>query len=254
MGAERGTVERVVRLLQHVVAGNDSIGVRKLAEQLQLPESTTHRLINQLVELGMLQRIRGTRQYEFGTEMYRLGTKIAARMDLARLATPALQRVVEQTREGCALGIYREADATLFFAAQIESPQPLRYYVDLFNPVPVLWGASGRAVLAFLPPKTLAELLSGRPRSPTGMPPLKLRELQKELALVRQRGYSVSQRGERVAGASGISVPIHSSDDRVVGCLSLTIPTQRYRPRDEPKLARLLRAESNQLSDMLGDQ
>jgi hypothetical protein len=42
------------------------------------------------------------------------------------LARSACQRA---SKESCALGLYSERDATIFFAVQVQSPQPIRYSV-----------------------------------------------------------------------------------------------------------------------------
>jgi DNA-binding IclR family transcriptional regulator len=136
----------------------------------------------------------------------------------------------------------------MFFAAQVQSPQPIRYYVDLFKSESVLWGTAGRAVLAYLSPLMPKVLLEGDPVSPTGLPAPKVKALLEELALVRRRGYAVSNRGERVANASGIASPIFNAPGRVIGCLTLATPSFRYSKKNEINLATLMKREAAKIS------
>lgn len=248
---DTGTVERVVALLAHVAASRGPIKVSTAAAALDLPSSTAHRLIGQFVGLGLLKRLPGSRHYAPGTEAFRLGALLSQQDNVVERALPSLHRIAQASGESCALGLYRETDATMFFAAQVHSPEPLRYHLDLFKSEPVLWGASGRAILAYLPAPLVRALQEGHPLSPTGVRSLRLKSLEEQLALVRARGYSISSRGERVANASGVAVPVFGAAGRVIGCLALTIPNLRYSKRDEGRLASIMKAEGGKLSEML---
>jgi DNA-binding IclR family transcriptional regulator len=252
MRRERGTVGRVFELLRHLAASAGPIGIADIAESLDLPPSTVHRMVGQFVRLGMLQRAREARKYELGMEMFRLGALMSRQVNIVDIGTPALQRIAAESGESCALGLYREADATMFFAAVVDSSQALRYHVELFKPESVLWGASGRAILSHLPHVVPAALLKRSVKSPTGLRPLKLAVLEAELTRVREQGYAISRRGERVKDASGISAPIFGAHGRVIGCLSLTIPSMRYQVRHEARLAQLMTDEATRLSRALG--
>jgi DNA-binding IclR family transcriptional regulator len=249
MARDRGTLERLVALLSYVAKFEGPIHISRMATALDLPQSTIHRLVNQMVKLGFLRRATGSRHYEIGIEAFRLGAALSQRVSVViELTMPSLHRIVRASKESCALGLYSERDATIFFAAQVQSPQPIRYYVDLFKSESVLWGTAGRAVLAYLAPQMPGVLLDGDPISPSGLPAPKLKTLQEELALVRRRGYAVSNRGERVANASGIASPIFSSPGRVIGCLTLATPSFRYSKRNEIHLATLMKQETEKIS------
>ncbi|MFQ6684879.1 helix-turn-helix domain-containing protein, partial [Bordetella pertussis] len=191
MENERGTVERIVRLIAFLASQDDDVGVKDIADELQLPHSTAHRLLQQLVALNLMQRVQGARRYAFGPEMYRLGAMISNKVNVVQLASAPLHRIVAYTNESCALALYRDQDATLVFAKQVESANQLRYQLDLYRPVSVLWGASGHAVLAHLPPERVRTLLKKEPLSPTGLAALPARELNRDLKQIREQGYSV---------------------------------------------------------------
>jgi DNA-binding IclR family transcriptional regulator len=226
-----------------------------MASALNLPQSTAHRLISHFVTLGLLRPISGTRHYEKWIGAFRLGTSLSRRLNaVVEIAMPSLHRIVHVSKESCALALYVEADATMFFAAQVQSPQPLRYYVNLFTSESVLWGTSGRAILAHLSSEMPRMLLKEKPVSPTGLRPLKLKLLQEELAQVRQRGYALSSRGERVTNSSGIATPIFGTPGRIVGCLTLATPSFRASKQNEPALVSLMKREAAKISIELNDR
>lgn len=251
MENDRGTVDRIVRLITYLASRDGDVGVKEVADELRLPSSTAHRLLQQMVSLELMQREHGTRRYAFGHEMYRLGAMITNKVNLVQLANASLHRVVAFTGESCALAIYRDSDATLAFAKQIESPNQLRYQLDLYRPVSVVWGASGRSVLAHLPAERVKALLKKETISPTGQPVPTWRELNSALTKIRQQGYSCSTRGDKIEGAAGISAAIMGTGGSVTGCLSLFIPRIRYPAEREVQMAQLLVKEARTLSDVL---
>lgn len=253
MAANHGTVERFITLLASLGSFDGTVHISQVAKLTNLPQSTVHRLINQMVRLGLLRKAEGARHYEIEMGALRLGAALSqSKHAVVELAMPGLQRIAQASKESCSLGLYRGSDATIVFAAQIQSPQPIRYFVDLFKNESVLWGTSGRAVLAYLPQEIAAVLLEGEPISPTGLGPPTLKRLQEELALVRRQGYAVSSRGERLANASGIAVPIFTAPGQVAGCLALATPSFRYSKKDEPHLIAIMKSEAAKISAELG--
>jgi DNA-binding IclR family transcriptional regulator len=244
MQNERGTVERALRLISYVATVQGNISVKAVSEEMGLPQSTAHRLVQQLMASGFLQRSGQSRTYEFGPAMYRLGAVIGNRVDLVQIARPALERIVQHTNEGCALGLYNEHNGTVAFAEHLESPLPLRYRITLYEPVLVLWGASGRCILAFQPSALVEKLCNAALRSPTDKTLPEKHQLIKELGSVRAKGYATSQRGEKIQGASGISAPIFGLGGKILGCLSLTIPQSRYPTNEEAELGQMLIREA----------
>src|ERR1019366_7263203 len=79
MENERGTVERALRLISYVAAAEGDISIKSVADEMHLPTSTAHRLVQQLVGSGFLQRAKKTRTYQFGPAMYRLGASTSCR-------------------------------------------------------------------------------------------------------------------------------------------------------------------------------
>lgn len=249
MTSNNGTAERVINLLRCLGSFDGPIHISEVARLLNLPQSTVHRLLNQMMKLGLLRQERGTRYYQIEMGALRIGAALGQSTHvLIELAIPSLHRIVQASKESCSLGLYHDADATVTFAAQVQSPQAIRYFVDLFKTESVLWGTSGRAVLAYLPSQLTEVLLEGDPVSPTGLRAPGLKELQEELALVRQRGYAVSSRGERIANSSGIAVPIFSAPGHVTGCLALATPSFRYSKRYESRLISLMKNEASKIS------
>ena len=80
--------------------------------------------------------------------------------DIRTLALPVLHQVAAQCDETCFLGLYLPVSRKMIFAEKVDSSQLLRYQLPMNTPLSVLWGASGLAILAYLPKDQIDEILA----------------------------------------------------------------------------------------------
>ncbi|TNC27812.1 IclR family transcriptional regulator [Amycolatopsis alkalitolerans] len=247
-----GTVARAVAVLRAVIEAGEDVSVAELTETLGLPRPTVHRLLDLLAKEDMVEPDHGTRRWRPTVECQRLGAVLAARRDLVRLARPVLAEVVERSQEACLLGVYLPRRREMIYASEHTSPNPLSYRIELNSPVPVNWGASGRAILAFLPEEEIEAILAERAPNPvTGEKAPSANVLRRELDFIRQAGFAFS-RGQKIPGSRGIAAPILGADGIAVGSLTLTIPEMRFREEAKEQLAEMVIRGAGELSVMLG--
>jgi DNA-binding IclR family transcriptional regulator len=84
---------------------------------------------------------------------------------------------------------------------------------------PLVAGASGRAVLAFLPPGEVTRALRAAER-----PDMVVRSLES----IRALGYAMSH-DELQMGVAGVAVPLLGTDEVAIGSISILVPTGRAR-------------------------
>ena len=250
--APTGTVARAMQVLQAVAQAEDGVTVAGLAAALGLPRPTVHRQLGLLRDQGMVEFNAATHDYHAGPELVRLASIVVRQHGLKRLAAPIMRRIVDQCEETCLLGVYLPSRHMMTFAAQEASPHPLGYTVALDTDVSVVWGSSGRAILAFLPDDEVTAILAAEGPAPvTDRKPPSRATLKRELDEIRSRGYAYSE-GDKIAYSRGISAPILGADGTAVGSLCLTIPAMRYDPSARERYARVLIAHAAELSRMLG--
>ena len=113
-------------------------------------------------------------------------------------------------------------------------------------------GASGKAILAFLPPEEIDAIAAERSPSPVSgekAPPASA--LKRELEAIRQAGYAFS-RGAKIPGSRGIAAPILDANAVAVGSLTLTIPEMRFREESKEQLATMVMSGAEEISTLLG--
>ena len=219
----------------------DEVGVREMATALKVAPSTAHRLFNGLAHGGLVRQDRITGRYSLGLELFRLAQLATSRAPIRSTAMPHLRELVASCNETAFLGIYESSRQEMMFMATVESTNVLRYVLSLNQWLPIYAGASGLAIMAFLPAEEQRSIIERTRLAPlTEQTITEGYRLERELAKIRDRGYAIT-RGQRIRGAVGLGAPIFNLAQEVIGDVCLTIPEQRYEKVNEVELANLLK-------------
>jgi DNA-binding IclR family transcriptional regulator len=248
---QRNPVTRAFRILGWMAgADGEAWPLGEIAAGVGMHPATVHRVLGQLVEDG-LARQSDSGAYGLGLEFLRLAWLASGRESLRDVAEPELRALTADTGETSWLGLYEPSRRQMLFAASVESPQPIRQVRPVNEWRPVHGGASGRALLAFLPESEREAVLAGPLEPVTENTVTDPDALRRQLDAVRKRGYSVT-RGERVLGGVGIAAPILAGDGRLLGVIGVGLPEQRYRASDEPRLAKRVIAAADAVARAAG--
>lgn len=238
MQGNRNPVRRSLQVLRYLMNVPDQrIGVRALAATFNEPPSTMHRVLSALVEEGLVERDADTGLYNLGLEMVRLAHTAVERVPAQKIAVPHLRRLAGETGETALLGLYDRTRQEVMFTAAVESPQPLRYVNLMRTWLPLHAGATGLAILAFLPEQEREAFLKSRKFTAiTERTITDRRKLAQIVERIRRNGYACSQ-GQRTPGAVGIAAPIFGPSGEVIGDVIITLPEQRFERSREREFA-----------------
>lgn len=245
-----GTVARVAALLRVLAETEGQTTLTDLATRMKLPPSTTHRLLNLLLEQGFVERGQGNRTYRPGMEFLRVAGLVSSRVQLTSIAPAFMQVVVDASDETCVLSTYLPNSQSATIVAVIYGSHPLRYQATVYEPHSLAWGATGLGILAFLPEAVAEAIIAREGPSPATGAPLNVDQLQETLARIRDNGYALTC-GQKIEGAVGMSAPVFDSNG-VVAALCLTLPESRFDNAMEESLALLLKTQAARLSTALG--
>ncbi len=248
---QSGTVARAIRVLRTVAESTGDVSVSMLADDIELPRATVHRLLNLLCAQGMVEA-RADNRYGVGQELVRIAALVRGGQRLETLAAPMMQQVVDSCGETCLLGVYLPAQRAMTFVDEATSSDPLGYRVEFNAVMPILWGASSRAILAFRPKAEIDQVLQeARPSPATGSAPPSRGLLEIELGEIRSSGYAYSE-GHRIRDARGIAAPIRDWTGHAVASLTITIPRIRFDPDTRQHLGALVAEQAGEVSRLLG--
>ncbi len=242
-----GTVARTLSVLRVVAEAKGSVGVKDVSDALGLPMSTSHRLLDLLLEAGFVQKERVKRRYAIGSEFFRLANLVAHKASYASLLQPLLDELARETGETALLATHLPAQHCVAYAAKSDSPDSLRFRIDLFQQTPLEWGSTGLAILAFLPEEEQAAAFTRARPSPVTGRRLTRAAFAERLATVRRNGFAISE-GEKLPDSVGIAVPLEAMPGDIVGSLALMIPKVRFSPSKTRGYVQLLRRAAARFS------
>lgn len=165
------------------------------------------------------------RQFRLAPRSLRLGHAYVASDPLTKVAQPILEITSERTKESASIAVLDAQDAV--FVARSTHRRSLSSGLGVGVRLPAYASATGRVLLAGRPVAEVEFTLNRMsrpaltPRTRTG-----LREILKEIALVRTRGYAISDE-ELEIGLRSIAVPIRNGRGELIAAMSLSVATSR---------------------------
>ena len=216
-----------------------------------MPRSTVHRIAQMLVDDGILTYEEATERYDWGAELYRIAQAVQGSSDFGHFVLPIMREVMLNTGETVVLARYDYATHTITYTEEVECAQPLRYHVALGVPLPAHAGATGKAIMAFLPDSERRQIITSGLDRLTERTVVDERRLQDELAAIRRQRVAITH-GERTPDAVGLAGPIFDRRGAVIGSLVVTIPEYRYDASREQSVVAEVRRAADAISRLLG--
>lgn len=242
------TVVKALTVLEALASSAMPLGVTELATRLGLSKSNVHRLLQTLAARGYVMQV--DQRYTVTTRLWELGAIVVSRLDVARVATLVMQRLVADVDETAHLSILDLAACEVVSIHNVESTQPVRAYSRIGQRTPAHCVATGKALLSAQPPEALRAL----PEQLQRFTPHTLHRREALLAAlekVRRDGYStnVGEWREQVGGAAAV---IYDHAGRPAAALGLTVPVERLRPEVMNRYIPQLTAAADEISRLLG--
>ncbi|HEY7032071.1 MAG TPA: IclR family transcriptional regulator [Thermomicrobiales bacterium] len=245
------TLDRGLRILE-LLAGDDAkagLTLTELGRTLDMHRSTLFRFLATLRARGYIDRDPITDRYRLGSRVLTIAGAFLDNLDLRHVARPALQALGDRTHELVHLVTLDRGEVVTI--ERIEGRHPVSLQTGVGARRPVYCTASGKAILAFLPPEAIDRILAQgmaayTPRTITS-PAL----MHEHLAEVRRLGYAVDDE-ERIEGVRCAAAPIFGHDGTVAGAISVAGPVQRT-PHDRlRRLGEEVVATADAISRQLG--
>lgn len=217
------SVERAFAIIKSFTLDEPHLNLTSIAEAIDLPVTTTLRLVTTLVSLGVLKR-NGDRSYTLGNEMYLIGAVAKAHFKPQQIALPFMQDLRDSTKEAVSLyGI--ENDCRVCYE-HVPSLLTMRCVVRVGDRFPLWAGAGGKVLLAY-EGQEIAEREAKKLKKITENTLIDKKLFMESLAEVRTRDYAIS-RGEREDGILSLAVPIFNREKRAPLCISIAGPSTRF--------------------------
>lgn len=216
-------LEKASELIDCLGRAGEPVTLGYVRSALDMPKSSTHRLLNELAALGIVRRTEDGR-YSLGPRLLYWGEAAADTFDLRVVAEQPMRHLRDELDESVHLYV-REHDTRICIAA-VEGRQVLRPFIQLGRPLPLRVGAAGKLLLAFAD-RQVQELELGRASEEArGRSKVSGAKLEAQIEEIRAQRWATSV-GEREEGVSAAATAIVDARDRVVAALCISAPTTR---------------------------
>lgn len=215
-------ISRVVRLMSAFDRDLPTMTLSGLARRADLPLTTAHRLVDDLVAHGLIERLPDG-NLRSGMRMWELAARGSRALKLHELALPFMDDVQATVHQHTTLAVLDHG--TVLYVERLSSPDSRLNAAHIAQRMPIHAASSGLALLAFSPPAFQNEVLAGplaKVTPETITDPVLIR---KHLAEIRQRGF-VALPGIGVTEWTGIAVPVLGPGDTIAAALNAIVPRE----------------------------
>ncbi len=237
-------ISRVVMILDTFSFEAPFLSLSEISERAGIPMSSAHRIVGELVEHGLLERM-PDRSYRVGNRLWEMGSRTPGALGLREIALPFLHAIQSRVRQHTQLLVRSGLDVLVI--ERLSSRDAVVNASIVGGRIPMQHSSSGIVLLADAAADVLERVLE-RGLSPITPSSLATAEqLRDAVAAARRTGFAVST-GWIFEESRGIAVPVRGSQEVVVGTVSVVIPNDDA-PVDD--LVRLLRLAAEGISEAL---
>jgi IclR family KDG regulon transcriptional repressor len=230
-------VERAMQILSSFDGEHAERGVSEIAQATGLHKATAYRIIMTLLNGSFLERTADGERFRLGLRVVELGLGALRDLDFRQAAFPYMQQLVERFQEICTLGVFDHGQ--VLHVEIVHSKHTLTIAARVGRHLPAHCTASGKVLLAFLPPAVVEPILNAPLAAYTERTITSPARLREELEVVRQRGYALDDE-EFEVGIRSVAAPIQDIDGNVIAEMSMPGPTNRITPERIPEIAQAL--------------
>jgi DNA-binding IclR family transcriptional regulator len=218
-------VVRALSILRLLASTQRGLTLADIAERLDLPAATAHRLVTVLLGEEFVTRSATNKRFFLGPaarELYQVEQPRES-----ALVTPhaAIGKAGEATGETVFLS--EIVGNRVVCLALVESRYPLRLFVRVGQEMPLHAAASARVLLAYRPNDEVRRMLESTVFTQfTADTPRDSDHVLTRLMTIRERGWDVCE-SELDDNVWAVSAPIHSSTNAVAASITMAAPAQR---------------------------
>lgn len=229
--SEEVSVRSVARNFEivHALLATDGACISELSERLDIPLSTLHDHLSTLEQLDYV--VKRDQEYVPGIRFLDIGGQVRENYKIYRVAKPKIDQLADETGDHANLMIEEHGMGTLLYNVVGQDGIQLDTYTGMQMNLHAV--SMGKAILAHLPESRVEQIIDYRGLEPATENTITDREaLWEELERIRERGYATDSE-ERVEGVSCVSAPVLDQENRALGAISISAPSQKIQGKLE---------------------
>jgi len=243
-------VVRAARILDLISQSSTPLSLAELARMLELPKSSLHGLCATLLQLRLITRLESG-QMTLGPHVMSWANAFLARSDITQEFLAAWEEVNVLPQETITLSVLDGTSVVYIACRNGNRPLGVTFRIGMRLPAP--FTATGKAILSTMPDEDVRRKLKGpwpKTLTPLGTPNLAM--FVKNLAEIRERGYSVDDNEIR-EGMHCLGAPVFdSSSKHAVAGVAVSMLSLDVTPESQEEAGHAIRRLADRLSERLG--
>lgn len=216
-------MERGFAVMRAFSGVSRSLSISDVAQRTGLSRAVARRYLLTLCDLQCVQAQEG--RFVLTPRVLDLGFAYLSATDVPNIAQPTMEKVVDELHESCSLAVLDGRE--ILYIARVPAKRIMSINLSIGSRLPAHATSLGKVLLAHLPPADLDLYLAGPPlQAVTKNTITDEAEFRKTLAIVRQRGWALSE-GEVEEGIRSISAPLWDRHGRVVTAINMSVHASR---------------------------
>ena len=213
------SAERVFRIFELLEQSPEGLTNKEVSSLLGFAPSSTLALLQTMEENGYLSADEQKRYY-LGGRLMSLGAVAASRIDLNKIGTPYLKKLMQTVEETCFLGVL-SGDEIVYIAKE-NCERTITTNAGIGSRKPVYCTGLGKAFLAFLPEKESSQIIDRIELKAFTENSITDKNLfRQELMRTRQRGYAIDDM-EHEFGIKCVAMPIFDRNRNLYAAISIS--------------------------------
>lgn len=218
-------LQKAMAILDVVARETHSIGIPDIAARLDLPRQTVHRVVRQMLEMGLLHVDPSRERYGIGPVMEALAIDVMYSSYRRGPVHAILEQLVAATGETCSIGVLDGHE--VISLDRIETSDPFRVQMREGSRLPAHATAIGKVLIANLPANGRRRFVAAAPLHRfTAQTITEAGDLENEIGRIRQCGYALSE-SEYMQGLVGAAVPLIVDEGKVIAAIGTNAPSAR---------------------------
>jgi IclR family KDG regulon transcriptional repressor len=241
------SVDRAFSLLTAI--GSEPATLTDLARRVNLPLSTTSRLLSTLEMLGAVERLEANGKFRIGPAIVQMASSIDSSSSLSVVANPVLRELMEEVGEAAGLSV--PAGYTMHYIDQVDSAKAVQVQDWVGTRMPMHLVSSGLVMLAHWPTEAIDNFLGRELQAKTPQSVTDPSQIRERLQGVRELG-AVWTIEELEVGISSVAAPVLNRSGEAVAAIHLHGPSFRFPSTDRANVEQMLKLAASRLSEFLG--
>jgi DNA-binding IclR family transcriptional regulator len=219
-------LSRIVKVLEAFDKGKSTLTPAEIVRRTGLPSASTYRLVNELIDVGFLDRSDGGVQT--GVRLWELASRESKTLSLRNTAMPFMEDLQDAIRQHTQLSVMDGTD--ILYIERLSAPDAVVNITRIAGRLPAVVASPGLIMAAFGTKELQEAVLATGPPKYTKFTPTTTADFHRLLAEFRRQGYARMD-GWIDEGVSGLGLPVRNAEGSVIAALSVLLPNDGKTPR-----------------------